>query len=55
MVNKIFNILKNNCFKDMVERFQIFIFLMIITLQNFSDLEWNLTSSGVFFFFYNYV
>ena len=31
----------------MVERFQLIIFLMIITLQNFKDLEWNLNSYWV--------
>ncbi len=32
----------------MVERFQIFVFLVMITLQNFSDLDWNFSTYWVF-------
>jgi hypothetical protein len=33
---------------DMVERFQLVIFLVIVTLQNFKDLEWNLTDYWIY-------
>ena len=34
----------------MVERFQLVVFLVIITLQNFKDLEWNLSNHWVLVF-----